>query len=333
MRQKYLVVGLGSMGKRRIRCLLNMGKKRQEIIGFDVRSDRCEEVENTYEILTFSNTSELDFTNIEAVIVSLPPDKHFIGAKLAIDHNLPVFIEASVLLDDVKKIIEYNNGKVFIAPSYTMAFHPMIKIIKEIIDSQRYGKICNFSYHCGQYLPDWHPWEKVTDYYVGNRITGGAREIVPFELTWIVNMLGFPLDIKGFYRKTMDLGCDIEDTYVCSIAYESFVGNMVVDVVARYAIRSLIINLENAQIQWNWDEKRIKLYDAQNSNWIFIEQPAAIHQANYNININENMYVDELETFLNGIENHSLYQNNLEKDLKVLQLLCDIENSDGGFNR
>jgi Predicted dehydrogenases and related proteins len=331
--EKFLVVGLGSMGKRRIRCLLTMGKKKQQIVGLDLRKDRCEEVESTYEVVTYSDASKIDFTDIKAVIVSLPPDKHFVGAKLAIDHNLPVFIEASVLLDDVKNIINYNDKKVFIAPSYTMAFHPMIKIMKNIIKSERYGKICNFSYHCGQYLPDWHPWEKVTDFYVGNRITGGAREIVPFELTWIVNMLGFPSEIKGYFRKTMDLGCDIEDTYVCNMVYESFVGSMVVDVVARYAIRNLIINLERGQVQWNWDEKKIKLYDAQNGNWIYIEQPITVHQTNYNVNINENMYVEELTAFLEGVNDHSKYDNNLEKDLLVLQLLCDIENSDGGFDR
>lgn len=331
--EKFLVVGLGSMGKRRIRCLLAMGKEKQQIIGFDLREDRCREVEDTYEIATFSDAAAMDFTDIKAVVVSLPPDKHFVGAKLAIDHDLPVFIEASVVLNDVKKIMDYNNNKVFIAPSYTMAFHPMIKVIKDIIKSERYGKVCNFSYHCGQYLPDWHPWEKVTDYYVGHRITGGAREIVPFELTWLVNMLGFPNEIKGFFRKTAELGCDIEDTYVCNMTYDSFVGSMVVDVVARYAIRNLIINLETAQVQWNWDEKRIKLYDAQNGSWIYIEQPALIHQTNYNININENMYIEELNTFLKGIEDQSLYENDLEKDKRVLQLLSDIENSDGGFDR
>ncbi len=331
--EKYLVIGLGSMGKRRIRCLLAMGKKEEQIVGLDLRADRREEVEKLYSITTVDDEKLIDFEEIKAVIVSLPPDKHFIGAKIAIDHDKPVFIEASVLTDDVARINDYNNNKVFIAPSYTMAFHPMIKIIKDIIRSERYGKICNFSYHCGQYLPDWHPWEKVTDYYVGNRLTGGAREIVPFELTWIVNLLGFPKEVKGYFRKTTELGCEIEDTYVCSMDFGTFAGSMIVDVVARYAIRNLIVNLEEGQIQWNWDERKVKLYDAKNKNWIFIEQPESVHQANYNVNINENMYVEELSLFLKGIEDSTIYDNDLDKDSKVLKLLNAIEDSDGGFER
>ena len=131
-----------------------------------------------------------------------------------------------IMSEDVVKIKEENKQNIFVAPSCTMTFHPMIKKIKEIVKSEEYGKVCNFSYHSGQYLPDWHPWENVNDFYVSNRKTGGAREIVPFELTWIVDILGFPKAIKGYYRKTTDLGCDIEDSYVCSIDYGNILGSL-----------------------------------------------------------------------------------------------------------
>ena len=38
---KFLVIGLGSMGKRRVRCLMSLGEK--DIIGFDPRQDRCDQ--------------------------------------------------------------------------------------------------------------------------------------------------------------------------------------------------------------------------------------------------------------------------------------------------
>lgn len=39
---KFLICGLGSMGKRRIRNLKQLNQK--ELIGFDIRKDRCDEV-------------------------------------------------------------------------------------------------------------------------------------------------------------------------------------------------------------------------------------------------------------------------------------------------
>lgn len=331
--KKYLVIGLGSMGKRRVRCLLRLGVSNENIIGIDVREDRCIETKEKYGITIVENEKEIDFSEIDAVIVSLPPDKHFLGVEVAFRYHKPVFVEASVVLEDVLKIKENNEDNIFVAPSCTFTFHSMIKHIKEIVQSGQYGKVCNFSYHSGQYLPDWHPWENVNDFYVSNRKTGGAREIVPFELTWIVDIFGIPDAIKGYYRKTTDLGCDIEDSYVCSIDYGDMVGSLLVDVVGRNAARNLIINLEEAQLQWRWDTKKIEIYEADAKEWKYIYQNDELHESEYNANIGENMYIEELQAFLQGIENKQNYPNTIDKDIVVLQLLNNIEQSDEGWIR
>ena len=50
---KIAIVGLGSMGKRRIRNLQHL--QVTDIIGFDLRQDRCDEATNSYGIKTFKN--------------------------------------------------------------------------------------------------------------------------------------------------------------------------------------------------------------------------------------------------------------------------------------
>ena len=102
--KKYLIIGLGSMGKRRIRCLKRMGISSENIIGIDVRDDRCKEAKEKYDISVVKDEKEVDFSEIEAVIVSLPPDRHFLGVEIAFKNRKPVFVEASVVLEDVKKI-------------------------------------------------------------------------------------------------------------------------------------------------------------------------------------------------------------------------------------
>ena len=325
--KNYLIIGLGSMGKRRIRCLMKLGVKPNHIYGIDVREDRRVEAEEKYGINIADNAEDIDFSVISAVIVSLPPDKHFVGAELAIKNNKPVFIEASVVLEDTLKIKEYNVNDVFAAPSKTMLFHPIIKEINRIVKSGKYGKVCNFSYHSGQYLPDWHPWENVKDFYVSNRITGGAREIVPFELTWITDVFGFPRDIAGYHRKTRDLGCDIEDSYACVLDYGDMVGNLMVDVVGRFAARNLIVNLERAQLQWRWDKTQLEIFEAETKEWKIFSQPGQIHESGYNENINEDMYIEEIQAFLRGIDDRQVYGNTIEKDIEILRLLERVERS------
>ena len=326
---RFLVIGLGSMGKRRVRCLQSLGYK--NIVGFDLREDRRNEAHKQYNIETTDSLTGVSLSDIEAFIISTPPDMHLQYAKLAIDNGKPAFIEASVIIEEVREIKSYNKNNTFLAPSCTLRFHPMIKDITAIIKSGKYGKITNFSYHSGQYLPDWHPWEKVTEFYVSNRITGGGREIVPFELTWIVDTIGWPVDVKGLFEKTIDFGPDIEDSYAFVLKYEGMVGSMIVDVAARYATRSLIINMELGQIKWNWDEGCFYLYESEPGRWIKYNQPEVNAAAGYNKNIGEEMYINEIKSFIAGIQERSVYPNSIDDDIKILEILNKIEKSDGGF--
>lgn len=326
---KFLVIGLGSMGKRRVRCLKSLGY--ENIVGFDPRGDRQAESSEKYGITTVGSLEDVDISSFDALVISTPPDAHTKYAKIAIDYNKPAFIEASVVLDEVKEIKDYNKKNIFIAPSCTFRFHPLIKEITAIIKSEKHGKVTNFSYHSGQYLPDWHPWEDVNDFYVSNRITGGAREIVPFELTWIVDTIGFPKDAKGYFEKTIDFGANIEDSYAFALKYDGMVGNIIVDVAARCATRFLIINLEKAQIKWNWDDEGFKVFDVEKDKWITYNQPEGQSEEGYNKNIIEGMYIEELGTFIDGIKTPSVYPNTIDDDIKVLEILKKIEDSDGGF--
>ncbi len=325
----FLIIGLGSMGKRRIRCLQHLGI--ELITGFDLRADRREEASEKYGIKTICSIEDEDIDKYDAMIISTPPDQHTAFVKIAIKNRKPVFIEASVILEEVKEIRSFNTNNTFVAPSCTLRFHPVIKDITSIIKSQKYGKITNFSYHSGQYLPDWHPWEKVNEFYVSNRVTGGGREIVPFELTWMVDTFGWPISAKGYFKQTIDFGAKIEDSYALVLNYEKAIGSLIVDVASRYAVRNLIVNLEKAQIQWRWDEGFFKLFDVSNQRWIKFEQPEMTAATGYNKNIGERMYIKEIDSFINGFMGKSTYPNTIDDDIKVLEILNEVENSDGGF--
>ncbi len=99
---KFLVAGLGSMGKRRIRCLLALGYNNIAITGFDPREDRRKETSEKYGIKTFHDFSfAMEEHRPDAIIISAPPDLHHEYIKAAIRNNLHFFVEASVVDIDV----------------------------------------------------------------------------------------------------------------------------------------------------------------------------------------------------------------------------------------
>ena len=144
---KFLIIGLGSMGKRRIRNLQYL--KTKHIVGFDPRLDRREEAEKKYGITTVDDLQKLHMDDVDAVIISTPPDTHNVYMAFAIKHSKPAFVEASVVLGNLEKLNrDAAKKKVLIAPSCTLRFHPSIRTIKELVQGGKYGKVTNFSYHC-----------------------------------------------------------------------------------------------------------------------------------------------------------------------------------------
>lgn len=321
---RVLLFGHGSMGKRRVRNLRAIGE-------FNISCYETNTERHTDSSIHFIDTEEISTEIKEAdfVVVSTPPDRHSEYVKLAMANAKPVFVEASVLLEEVKPLLELSNNHL-VYPSSTLYNHPAIKEISEMVQSKRYGRTTNLSYHSGQYLPDWHPWEDIRDYYVSNPLTGAAREILPFELTWMTKIFGDILDIKGIFEKTSDLSVNIDDTYCCAIKFENNVlCSLLIDVTSRAATRRLILNFEEAQLRWDWNNDYFEIYSAEKSNWdkryFKLNKESA---KGYDPSIVEEMYISELKKFLGhyfiGLER----QNTLQDDIRVLEALNKLENNE-----
>ncbi|NNU42202.1 Gfo/Idh/MocA family protein [Ramlibacter montanisoli] len=321
---KALVIGLGSMGRRRVRCLQQHGV--DAVAGFDTRADRRERAAKEYGISVRDQLAADDLRGFDVVVISTPPDQHHTAIEWSIAAGKPCFVEASVIRAPLPALDERARAKgVLVAPSCTLRFHSAIRDITQAVQSGRYGKPCNFSYHCGQYLPDWHPWEKVTDYYVSNPLTGGAREIVPFELTWMVDAFGWPQQVQGMKLRTADVGAPIDDTYAALLRFDGFVGSLVVDVVARQAVRKLTLNFERASLSWDWDSGTVRIYEADAARSVELHQPRSSAHAGYHQNIGEAMYVAEIGSFLAAAQGKASFPHSLQDDIRVLSLLEAME--------
>ncbi len=326
----FLVVGLGSMGKRRIRCLKALGFS--SIAGFDVRADRRAETVELYDIPVHDDFSvALAAQNPHALVISVPPDMHHQYMEIAVERGVHFFVEASVVdagMNELKQ--KLASSSIVAAPSATLMFHPAIAQIRDVVNSKRLGKISNILHHSGQFLPDWHTYEAVSDYYVSNPATGGGREIVPFEMSWFTAVFGFPNRVCANFRKTIRIeGAEkIDDTYNLLLDYSDFLASVTVDVVSRHATRRLLINGDRAQLVWDWDENCIRIFDPSIGEWERIAYNMGVAAPGYNANIGENMYIEEIRNFTEAIEGKRPFINSIENDHRVLKLLYAFEEAD-----
>jgi len=322
---KFLVVGLGSMGKRRIRNLQYL--KAGEIIGFDLREGRRREAEEKYNVKTFGGFEEALSENPDAVIISTPPDLHIKYALIAAQNDIHFFTEASVVSDGMDELIRLiRNKKIVAAPSCTMRFHPAIRKIKELVNSELIGKSLVFTYHSGQYLPDWHPWEDYRKFYVARRATGAAREIVPFELVWLTWVFGSVDTVSCMKGKVSDLDVDIDDVYQVLLKFrEGILGHLLVDVVARAPTRVFRLLGSRGTIEWDWNRKVVRVYDAEKKAWE--DYPVDEGKPEKGYIVGEGMYIEEMRAFLTAIKGGKKYPYTFEEDRKILHLLCTAEKS------
>jgi predicted dehydrogenase len=323
---KFLIIGLGSMGKRRIRNLraLNAG----EIIGFEIQDQRRAEVEKEYGIKTYASLDEGLAQKPDALIISTPPNLHMQYALEAARRGLNFFMEASVVLDsEMDRLISLcKSGQFVAAPSATMRFHPSVQVMKRLVDEGTIGKILAFNYHSGQYLPDWHPWEDYRTYYVAKRETGGCREIVPFELSWITWLMGPVRSISCILGKLTKLEIDIDDIYQLLLEFESgVIASMQVDVISRVAYRYFKMISEEGVMIWDWNRRMVSVYTASTKAWV--EYPQSSGKVVQGYVMEDDMYVSEMQHFIRAVQGKDKYMYSLEDDKRILELLNAAEKS------
>ncbi len=320
---KFLVIGLGSMGKRRVRNLLKHDE--HDVVGFDVRQDRADEASRLYSIKTFVDFKEATRQKPDALVISCPPDRHLEYAHYALDHNLHFFTEVNTEPPEkmIKLIDRIRGYRKVAAPSCTMRYHPSVAAIKNLVDSKALGKPLLLTYHSGEYLEDWHPWEKVTDYYVGRKETGGGRDQIMFELEWIRWLIGEVSSVRALTTKLTKMQADIFDTYDLILeAKKGTVANVLVDVIQRPADRIFRLVCENGVVHWDWMTHIVRAYNTSDKKWEEIpERPG------YKGYVVEEMYEEEILKFLKAVKGEEKYPITFENELRLLEITYAAEKS------
>ena len=325
---RFLVIGLGSMGKRRVRNLRALGV--DHIAGYDPREDRRAEASDNYGIPIFDDLyAAIKAYSPEVFVISTPPDLHMHYAFLAYERGISCFIEASVV--DAEKIGQLaqkiQQTPIIMAPSCTMRYYPGPRKIKELLRAKVIGKVLNINYQTGQYLPDWHPWENIQDFYVSKRDTGGAREIVPFELTWLNDIFGKPDALACVKAKLTDMPADIDDIYHCLLRYkDNVMANLTFEVISRPKnTREMRILGASGELIFSADDNSVRYINASMKDWKIFELNEGTVESHY---INpEEPYISEMNDFMMAVKNknQALYPNSLSEDYEILNTLYSLE--------
>lgn len=319
------MIGLGSMGKRRIRLMKQLDNN-VGIIGVDAREDRREEVKKLYDIKTCADLDEAVKEDAVCAFVCTSPLSHGKLINRCLNEGLHVFTEINLVADDYEKNMELakNKGLVLFLSS-TFLYRDEIAYIRKAVENAE--SMLTYSYHVGQYLPDWHPWENYTDYFIGDSRTNGCREIMAIDLPWICKTFGPVKDVCVKKNKMTQLNISYNDSYLMLVEHENGVqGTIAVDVVSRKAVRNLEIYGEDLYLSWNGQVDGLTEYDIESKEEKKVQLYHSVdRQDGYAAFIVENAYSNEMKAFFNEIETGQKAEYGFEDDMEILKLIDKIE--------
>lgn len=323
---KIIVIGLGSMGKRRLRLLSE--RNDVELFGIDSQESRCEEVKEKFGITCFKSITEaVEAENIEAAVISTSPLSHAAIIKECLTHNLHVFTEINLVQDGYEEnmaLAKEKNLVLFLSSTFLYR-----KETQAIIEKVQNAKCpLNYIYHVGQYLPDWHPWESYNSYFIGNPRTNGCREIMAIDLPWVVSAFGPIKSVSAIKSKNTELNITYNDNYLITLEHESgHKGVFAVDVVARKSGRNIEIFGEQLHLSWNGTADSLKVFNIEEKKDEIVSfDDASEHVEGYAAFVTENPYREELNSFLKQIADSDYSPAwDFEKDKVVLDIIDQIE--------
>jgi predicted dehydrogenase len=323
---KILIIGLGSMGKRRLRLLKKVNKNLQ-LAGVEKNIIRKTEVKEEWKIPIFDNLKQaLSEWKPQCVFLCTSPEIHLQIMNLLLTHDVHTFSEIDLISYSEPSFLEKIKSSKFVHfLSSTPLFNKQIQFIQNQLSA---NKEYHYRYHIGQHLKDWHPWENYLDFFASQNNTNGCREILAIELPWLINAFGSIIKFEIYKSSLTQLQIQFKDSYQIIVQHSSgSVGSLSVNLATPIAIRYLEIYSENAYISWAGTPDSLKHWDIEQKEIKSTKIYQEVEQrSDYAKMIIENPYEEEINAFFRQIETRvSEFNHSYEKNAVTLKWIDNME--------
>lgn len=318
------VIGLGSMGSRRVRDLLALGL---DAVGFDLRLDRRQRATERFGIQTTSSFIELLRFKLDALVISTPPDQHLPYYESAYAAGLPFFSEANILVPSAEWFAsrEKNSGARGY-PSATWRFYPWLRELKRQLLQENHREIYTVHYTYAAFLARWHPWEPYYDFYAGReRKTCAAREMVPFDLEWMCWIFGPVRAVSCAYGRRALWRTDIDDTYLVLLEFESgLLGSITTELHRVGPFRTAQLSCSEASYQLDFLTHRLVARGLDRADELVLQPLGQAEDGPFDF---ENVYMAELKAFVDDVDGRSTYPKTWTEERHLSNVLYAAEES------
>lgn len=299
---KICFFGMGSIGKKHLKNLVKILNERKIEFKIDVvkrKKELDDEVkeytDNVYKIDEFIPS----FYDI--VFIVNDTSVHIETLNLMKDYSNNFFIEKPLSLNlNGFELKNYKNKKIYIA--CPMRYSSVMDYLKNNID---FRKVYSIRAMCSTYLPDWRPTIDYRNNYSAKKELGGGVTLdLIHEWDYLTYLIGFPEKIFNLNKKVSHLEISSDDLSIYIAEYKDKLVEVHLDYFGRTPTRKVELFLKEGTIVGDFIENSIIL---ENKEKIVLQK--------------EDIYLKEMNNFLNIIFDKKDNFNDLNHAYKVLKLI------------
>jgi predicted dehydrogenase len=275
---KFLIAGLGSIGRRHFRNLIVLGEK--DIVLLRTRKATLPDGELAGYPVETDLQEALQKHGPDAVIVANPTSMHLDAAIPAAEAGCHILLEKPVShslerLDILQKAAEKSRSRILVG--FQFRYHPTLNKTRELIQSNTLGKILTVHAHWGEYLPQWHPWEDYRQSYAARAdLGGGVIVTLTHPLDYLRYLLGDVEALWSFNGHISPLEVDVEDVAEIGLKFANgVVGGVHVNYFQRPPVHRLEIVGTNGTLRWDNADGILHFYKYPASFGSYSDHPPA----------------------------------------------------------
>lgn len=251
---KFLIAGLGSIGRRHFRNLIALGET--DIVLLRTRKATLPDDELAGYPVETDIHEALKQHRPDAVIVANPTALHLDIAIPAAEAGCHILLEKPVSdsldrLDTLQQAAQKSGSKILVG--FQFRYHPTLNKARELIQANALGKVLTVHAHWGEYLPQWHPWEDYRASYAAREdLGGGVIRTLTHPLDYLRYLIGEVDSLWSFNGHISTLDLDVEDVAEIGLKFANgAIGGVHLNYFQRPPVHRLEIVGTHGTLRWD----------------------------------------------------------------------------------
>jgi predicted dehydrogenase len=312
---RFLIAGLGSVGRRHLRNLLALGetdlvllRSGQGTLPPDPDLDGLATERDLTAALAFKP---------DGVIVSNPTALHLDVAIPAARAGCHLFLEKplSASFDHVRELeTAAKEQGVRVMVGFQYRYHPGLLTARRLLQEEAIGRPVAARAHYGDYLPAWHPWEDYRrSYSASAELGGGVVLTLCHPLDYVPWILGEVAEISAQTGVLGGLGIDVEDTADITLRLSrGTLATIHLNYLQQPPMHRFEVIGTTGSLSWDQVDGGVRVFREARRGWEVFPTPPSFER--------NDMFLAEMRRFVDVVRGQAEPEPDLQDGLHALRL-------------